>query len=151
MSTSVVPAEILGGCHYLRTVGNLPVHIDRQNRIAVAIGGSIRAISMPEHWGYRTKEELRKFSITGPIVWHPFHRLTFLTRALDPRDRDVNAEYVLRYTDSVIIEPGRSVVLPTPGLSGRGWDTPIRDHFRPAMSSVLAALIGCADSERGVK
>ncbi|MEV0294395.1 hypothetical protein [Nocardia sp. NPDC050710] len=104
---------------------------------------------MSEYWGHCVKDRLSGFGMVGPIVWHPFNQLTVITGLYDPAHLDQRrVSEVLRETDSVLIEPGQVLTLPTPGDSSRGWETPPRNSFRPAMSSVLAALVACVDQRR---
>lgn len=145
MSAPTLSDELLGRCHYLRTVGQLPCHINEHGRLALMVGGNVRAIIMTETWGARVKFKLTQFGISGPIMWHPFQRLTFITSGHDPASDRADIGDILRDTDTMLMEPGRMVTLPGPTDDGRGWDTPVRDHFRPAMGSVLAALAACKE------
>lgn len=148
MSASAVPADALGTCHYLRTVAALPVHVDDRGRVIATIGGGLRAITMPEYWGYRTRARLADWRITGPIIWHPIRRLTFLTGAHDPVDLDDTAVATIRETGVQLLDTGTLLPLPGPASEVIGWDTPPRDLFRPAMSSVLGALTAALDADR---
>jgi hypothetical protein len=69
MSVSAV-ADALGRCHYYRTVCQLPCHVDESGRIAVTIGGRVRAVTTPEPLGNAIREYLLARSWIGPIVWH---------------------------------------------------------------------------------
>ncbi|WP_228001033.1 hypothetical protein [Nocardia australiensis] len=143
MSAPSVSEDVMHRLHYYRTVGGLPAHVDERGRIAVRIGGNVRAFVMVEYWGYRVRDELGELCLHGPMIWHPVRRLTMLTRAYPDEDRTRAFEEIVRQTDSVLVEPGHSIVLPTPGDSGRGWITPVRDMFRPSMVTALAALTEC--------
>lgn len=143
-----VPADALGTCHYLRTVAALPVHADSQGRIIATIGGNLRAVTMPEYWGYRVRDHLADWRIAGPIIWHPIRRLTFLTGAHDEVDLDDTTVAAIRATGVRVLGTGTLLPLPGPHSEVMGWDTPARDLFRPAMSSVLAALTAVLDAQR---
>ncbi|WP_068059453.1 hypothetical protein [Nocardia xishanensis] len=148
MTAPAIPADIVGACHYLRTVGGLPCHVDNSNRIAVTIGGTIRALTVPDYWGARIKDKLAEFGLKGPTIWHPFHRMTFLTGSYDHSDHSDRTATVIRRSGSVLIEPGTPLYLPAPGEESRRWQTPVRDLFRPTMASVLDALVYCVEEER---
>ncbi|ONM50605.1 hypothetical protein [Nocardia donostiensis] len=142
---SVVNAA-LGRCHYYRTVCALPCHIDDAGRIAVVVGGSLRAVTVPEPLGQQMRETLSTRSLVGPIVWHRSRRYTFLT-GYSPEAED-NSLYasVLLGTNSQIVPPLGTVALPSPGDTDtfRRWIHPARDGFRPSLTTVLDTLLECA-------
>jgi hypothetical protein len=145
MSVSAV-ADALGRCHYYRTVCQLPCHIDESGRIAVTIGGRVRAITTPEPLGNAIRGYLLARSWTGPIVWHRSRRYTFLTSySAEADDHSLYARTLLR-TNSLIIPPLGIVALPSPTDNGtyRRWIEPARDGYRPCLRTVLDALVACA-------
>ncbi|RBO82049.1 hypothetical protein [Nocardia puris] len=144
---SAVSADALGTCHYLRTVAALPVHADSQGRIIATIGGNLRAITMPEYWGYRVRDRLSSWRITAPTMWHPIQRVTILTGAHDPTDLDDTALAAITATGARILDTG--ALLPLPGHSEvTGWSAPPRTATRPAMSTVLGALAAALAAQR---
>ncbi|MEV6427805.1 hypothetical protein [Nocardia sp. NPDC051463] len=144
MSAPDVSEDVLHHLHYLRTVCGLPAHVDRRGRLAVVIGGKVRAADMPEYWGYRVKAALAEQGWLGPVLWHPMRRLIFLTGPYPPEEADNHRiSSALSKTGSLIVAPNDVLTLPSPGDDSRGWLSPIRDRFRPNMISVLAALVKC--------
>jgi hypothetical protein len=148
LSAPAVSTEVLGRLHYYRTVGGLPAHVDSRGRLAVTIGGKVRALILAEYWGYRLKDELAVWNLRGPIIWHPVQRLTMLTSAFPEEEHTPQFNSLLQQTDSLLVEPGIPIVLPTPGDGSRGWETPIRDLFRPTMATVLTAFAECVSRDR---
>ncbi|MGY1899409.1 hypothetical protein [Nocardia gipuzkoensis] len=146
MSASAV-ADALGRCHYYRTVCQLPCRIDDSGRIALTIGGRVRAVTTPEPLGHAIRENLLARSWAGPIVWHRSRRYTFLTgySAEADDDHSLYARTLLR-TNSLIIPPLGIVALPSPTDHGthRRWIEPARDSYRPCLKTVLDALLACA-------
>ncbi|MEV6427653.1 hypothetical protein [Nocardia sp. NPDC051463] len=147
MPAPTIAEEILGRCHYYRTACALPCHVDERGRLAITIGGTLRALVLAEYWGYRVQEELAAWRMSGPTIWHPVQRLTILTGPYPIDDYDPAVRDLLRCTDSVLVEPGRPIILPSPGDGVRGWASPIRDLFRPTMATVLTTLAEYAARE----
>ncbi|MFD0363395.1 hypothetical protein ACFQZZ_18265 [Nocardia sp. GCM10030253] len=144
MRAPAVSEELLHQLHYLRTACGLPAHVDERGRLAVAIGGKVRAADMPEYWGYRVKDLLAERGLLGPVLWRPMRRLTFLTGAYPPELADnYRISFTLLKTGSAIIAPNDILILPSPDDDSRGWLCPIRDQFRPSMITVLGALVEC--------
>ncbi|WP_454200050.1 hypothetical protein [Nocardia sp. Marseille-Q1738] len=144
MSASAV-ADALGRCHYYRTVCQLPCHIDESGRIAVTIGGRVRALTTPEPLGRAIRDYLLARSLAGPIVWHRSRRYTFLAcYSTEAEDHSLYTRTLLR-TNSLIIPPLGIVALPSPSDHVyRRWIEPARDGYRPCLKTVLDALIACA-------
>lgn len=136
----------LARCHYFRTVCRLPVHIDDNGRLALTIGAGIRALTTPERLGSDIRSSLAVQGLLGPIIWHRSRRYTFLVSySPDVEDNSLYSAVLLR-TNSLIIPSLGVVALPSPGDDGtyRRWVHPARDGFRPAMKTVLDALIECS-------
>ncbi|MGN2636193.1 hypothetical protein ACTD5D_08370 [Nocardia takedensis] len=147
MTASTVPDEVLHRCHYLRTVGALPVYVDSDNRLAVSTGGNLNALTTGEYWGYRLAERLREFGIGCPVLWHPLRKLTFLTGARDGDDTE-GLDELLRVTDSRLVRPGEPVRLPSGVEYTRGWVVPVSGPSRPSTDVVLDMLSACVGAER---
>jgi hypothetical protein len=124
----------------------LPCHIDDSGRIAVTIGGHVRALTTPEPLGRAIGEYLLARSRVGPIVWHRSRRYTFLAGySAEAEDHSLYARTLLR-TNSLIIPSLGIVALPSPTDHGtyRRWIEPARDSYRPCLKTVLDALVACA-------
>ncbi|WP_433664702.1 hypothetical protein ACQPW1_22665 [Nocardia sp. CA-128927] len=116
--------------------------------MSLPIGGNVQALLIGEHWGRQLKEQLGLSGIAGPVVAHPYKRQAFLANGpLDAAQMLRDYLYAMYRSNSMLAPPGRPLVLPTPGNGRCGWDLPVRDHFRPALSSVLAALHACVERE----
>ncbi|MFI6168805.1 hypothetical protein ACIBCN_18640 [Nocardia sp. NPDC051052] len=146
--TPPADAEVLRACHYLRTVGRLPCHVAEDGLLNLPVGGDVLCLRTPEDWGYQVKAQLNRDGLTAPIMWHPTKWLVILANGPLVPD-EIYPRYLesLYRTGSVLLNRGRPLILPTPGDETRGWDTPVRDHFRPGLTSVLAALDTCYERE----
>lgn len=147
MTAPSVPDDVLHRCHYLRTVGRLPVFVDAGHRLTLTVGGSLNALTTGEYWGYRLAERLREFGIGVPALWHPFRKLTFLTGPFDPDECSESAMAVLRETESTLLTPGECIRLPGRDDAMRGWIEPVGERIRPPAAVVLDALAACVARE----
>lgn len=135
----------LGRCHYYRTVCGLPCHVNESGRIALTIGGRVRAVTTPDGLGKVMREFLSARSLVGPVVSHRSRRYTFLTGySPEAEESSLYARALLR-TNSQIVPPLATVALPGPVDDAyRRWVVPARDVYRPSLKTVLDALVECA-------
>ncbi|WP_135235661.1 hypothetical protein [Nocardia sp. CS682] len=149
ISPDAVADEELEVCHHLRTVCDLPVHVNPAGRIAVTIGSAMRGLTTPKALGEDIRAVLKDWDLLGPVIWHRSERYTFLARySPDVESNGAFCRALLR-TNSQLIPVGGVVALPSFDLDDlddtdiRKWVHPPRDMFRPSTQTLLEALLEC--------
>ena len=120
-----------------------PVSVQVGDRLlAVAIGQTVEAVTMPAGLGARVRAEMGIAMLSGPVATDPESvRWTFLTKPLDRLRPNITAD--LSHVGVDVAAPGSHVAIPTDPVawSGQGWrwvERPVPGRALPPAYAVIA-------------
>ena len=147
MPTSV-ETRIHARCRYYRTVCHLPCSVDDAGRIVVTLAAGLRALTTTQRLGAELQIRLLAAGCAGPSIWHRSRRYTFLATYSPGIENDHYYRAGLLATNSLIVGPGATIALPSPGADAdyHRWIQPAHNTFRPSIRTVLDTLLDCGRS-----